>query len=230
MSGGSVSRPDRVLYVFDLDGTLVDSRADIVRSVNAALAAFGRPQLPPEVVASYVGHGARRLIRRAFGEDQPEDVIDRAYEFFIPFYRENLLVETRPYPGVEEALRTISEEGHPMAVLTNKPEALSVEMIEGLGWSRYFFRVYGGDSLEERKPHPLGLRLIMEEAGATPDRTVMVGDSAVDVQTARAAGTFACGVSYGFQPETFEAHPPDFVVDSLVELPDALARHAFAGG
>jgi len=214
----------KTLYVFDLDGTLVDSRQDIVSSVNATLRRFDYPEKPAPVIASYVGHGAPQLIRRAFGEAAPDDVVARGFEFFVEHYGAHMLDETRPYPGVEEGLAAIAGEGQPMAVLSNKPGALSVAMIDGLGWSRYFFRVYGADSLDERKPHPLGIQLLMEEAGVGPATTVMVGDSAVDVQTARNAGVTACGVSYGLQPESFASWPPDFVVDTLTALPSALSE------
>jgi len=109
-----------------------------------------------------------------------------------------------------------------MAVLTNKPVRFSIRLIEGLDLETHFFRVYGGNSFEEKKPHPLGIRLLMEESGASPAETMMVGDSAVDILTARNAGVRACGVSWGFQPETFANAAPDVVIDDMRTLAEMI--------
>jgi phosphoglycolate phosphatase len=207
----------RDLLIFDLDGTLVDSKRDLVDSVNATRIWHGLEALPDDVVASYVGNGAPMLIRRAF-PGASEDELDRLHRHFLTYYRDHMLDATVPYPGVVEALHVLHSADVPMAVLTNKPVRFSVRMIEGLGLEAYFFRVYGGNSLDAKKPDPIGIRLLIEESGADPARTVMVGDSAVDIRTARAAGVRACGVSWGIQPETFLADPPDFVIDDLGEL------------
>jgi phosphoglycolate phosphatase len=207
------------LLIFDLDGTLIDSKRDLADSVNATRAWRGLAPLANEDVASYVGNGAPVLIQRAF-PDATEPERAQALRFFLDYYREHMLDATRLYPGVREALDRLYNAGVPMAVLTNKPVRFSVKLIEGLGLEMHFFRVYGGNSLEEKKPHPLGIDLLVAEAGATRDRTTMVGDSAVDIRTARNAHVRACGVSWGFQPETFVEAPPDFVIDDMGRLAD----------
>ncbi len=210
--------PDMKLLIFDLDGTLIDSRLDLANAVNAALQRMGRAPLPNERIYSYVGDGAPTLLRRAMGPEAPQEDVHRALGHFLDCYGQHLLDNTRPYPGVDEALGRFAEAGIPMAVLTNKPERFSRELVRGLGWENRFFQVYGGDSLPEKKPHPLGIETLMREAGARPEQTLMIGDSAVDVLTARNAGVPVAAVTYGLQPETLGQYPPDILVDSLAEL------------
>lgn len=205
------------LLVFDLDGTLVDSQRDLTEAVNATRAWMGFAPLPQENVSQYVGNGAPVLVQRALPDAGEEDW-SKGLKFFLEYYREHMLDSTRLYPGVREALDQLHDAGIPLAVLTNKPVRFSLQMLEGLGLDVHFFRVYGGNSFPEKKPHPMGLDALIAEACAARDRTVMVGDSAVDVQTARSAGVQACGVRWGFQPETFAAWPPDFLIDDLREL------------
>jgi phosphoglycolate phosphatase len=205
------------LLVFDLDGTLVDSQRDLTESVNATRAWMKLGPLPAEIVARYVGNGAPVLVQRALPDASEEDR-SRALKYFLDYYREHMLDSTRLYPGVREALDQLHDCGIPLAVLTNKPIRFTLQMLEGLQLDLHFFRVYGGNSFPEKKPHPMGLEALIDEARADRDRTVMVGDSAVDVQTARNAGTRACGVRWGFQPETFVASPPDFLIDDMREL------------
>jgi phosphoglycolate phosphatase len=207
------------LLIFDLDGTLIDSKRDLADSVNATRAHMGCPPLPDERVYSYVGNGAPVLIQRAFPGATHAD-LDRALRFFLDYYREHMLDATTLYPGVREALDRLHSAEVPLAVLTNKPVRFSIRLLEGLGLDMHFFRVYGGNSFEEKKPHPLAIHLLVEESGADRARTVMVGDSAVDVRTARNAQVQACGVSWGFQPETFAEAPPDYVIDDLRQLVD----------
>jgi len=209
------------LLIFDLDGTLIDSKRDLVDSVNATRVHAALPVLPDELVASYVGNGAPVLIQRAFPGATAADH-GRYLSYFLDYYREHMLDATTLYPGVREALDRLHSADVPMAVLTNKPVRFSIRLIEGLDLESHFFRVYGGNSFEEKKPHPLGIRLLMEESGACPESTIMVGDSAVDILTARNAGVRACGVSWGFQPETFTQAPPDFVIDDMRALADRI--------
>ena len=203
--------------MFDLDGTLVDSQRDLTEAVNATRVWMGLPRLPQENVARYVGNGAPVLIQRALPDAGEEDW-SRGLKYFLDYYREHMLDSTTLYPGVREALDELHEAGVPLAVLTNKPIRFTLQMLEQLRLDLHFFRVYGGNSFPEKKPHPMGLEALIAEARVDRDRTVMVGDSAVDVQTARNAGTVACGVSWGFQPETFAASPPDFLIDDMREL------------
>jgi phosphoglycolate phosphatase len=188
-----------------------------VDSVNAMRAWMGQPSLPGEVVYSYVGDGAPMLVRRALPEASEEELAG-ALRYFLDYYREHMLDATTLYPGVREGLDRLHDAQVPMAVLTNKPVRFSVHLIEGLRLEMHFFRIYGGNSFEEKKPHPRGVEMLMAESGASRERTVMVGDSAVDVRTARNAGVQACGVTWGFQPETFAAAPPDFVVEDMEGL------------
>lgn len=203
--------------IFDLDGTLIDSKRDLVDAVNATRAWMDLPPLPLPVVSSYVGDGAPMLVRRAL-PGASEEVLGNALRFFLDHYREHMLDATTLYPRVREALDRFHDAGIPMAVLTNKPVRFSVHLVEGLRLDMHFFRIYGGNSFEEKKPHPRGIHALMAEAGAAHDRTVMVGDSATDIRTARNAEVQACGVTWGFQPETFALAPPDFTIDTMDEL------------
>lgn len=203
------------LIVFDLDGTLIDSSMDLALSVNATRAQANLPPLGMATVASYVGNGTKALIRRALGPDASDDEVWDGVSFFLRYYRENMLVHTKLYPGVREALDGWRSHGTAMAVLTNKPERFSTDLIAGLGLEGYFTRIYGGNSFETKKPDPYGLRLIMSEMGFAPEQTLMVGDSSVDVLTARNAGVACAGVTFGLRPEDFERYPPDFLVDDL---------------
>lgn len=214
------------LVIFDLDGTLVDSVDDLCNSVNAARAYMGLPPLPHDLVASYVGNGAPVLIRRAMGPEASEEQVQEALSFFLSYYREHMLDHTRPYPGVVETLEQLRGQGVKMAVLTNKPQRFSRDLCAGLGLSQYFFQIYGGNSFEQKKPDPIGIRTLMQEAGAKQAETWMVGDSATDVLTARNAGVRSVGVTYGISPQSLRETPPDFLIDSMTELPRLLAARA----
>jgi phosphoglycolate phosphatase len=207
------------LVIFDLDGTLVDSTLDLANSVNAAREHMGLPALPVETVAGYVGNGAPVLIRRAMGPEAAEHEVEQALSYFLSYYRAHMLDHTRPYPGVIEALEALEAQQVRMAVLTNKPVRFSRDLIAGLGMERFFFQVYGGNSFPEKKPHPMGIHALMEESGAGVAETWMVGDSAIDVLTARNAGVKSCGVTYGISPESLREQPPDILIDSLLDLP-----------
>lgn len=207
------------LLVFDLDGTLIDSKRDLADSVNATRAWMGYAPIPDDHVYSYVGDGAPMLVRRALPGVSEEDLA-RALRYFLDYYREHMLDATTLYPGVREALDRLHQAHVPLAILTNKPVRFSERLIERLDLSGHFFRIYGGNSFGEKKPHPMGLEKLMAESGAARDRSVMIGDSAVDVRTARNARTQACGVAWGFQPETFADAPPDYVIGEMGELAD----------
>ena len=203
------------LLIFDLDGTLIDSKLDLAHSVNATRTFMGMDPLEHELVYSYVGNGAPVLIRRALGGAATETDVERALEFFIRYYAQHCLDYTVLYPGVQAALDRLHGAGHSLAVLTNKPVKISHRILDGLGLSEHFFRVYGGNSFDRKKPDPVGIATLLAESGLEPARTYMVGDSAVDIETARNAGVRSCGVSYGFQPEAMMEASPDVVVDDL---------------
>jgi phosphoglycolate phosphatase len=209
-----------MLLIFDLDGTLIDSRLDLIHAVNATRAHAGRGPLPQEQIFSFVGNGAPILIQRAMGPGTPDDEVQNALEFFYDYYRHHALDHTVLYPGVREALDRLHETGAKLAVLTNKPVKISYRIIRGLGIAPLFFQIYGGNSFDYKKPHRIGIDTLRTEANASADDTWMVGDSYVDVQTARNAGVPSCGVTYGFQPETFREFPPDVLVDRLEDFAD----------
>jgi phosphoglycolate phosphatase len=208
--------------IFDLDGTLIDSKLDLALSVNATLAQLGRQPLPHEQIFSYVGQGAPALIARALGSDASEQDCAIGLEFFIKYYSAHKLDNTKLYPGVCEALDAL--QGMPMAVYTNKPVRVSRAIIQDLGVGTHFRVVYGGNSFERKKPDPMGVESILREFGAAPQQVMLVGDSDVDVQTARNAGTWICGVTYGFGSHHFAKYPPDLVVGNLTDLVPHLSQ------
>src|SRR5579884_2872710 len=206
------------LLIFDLDGTLIDSKLDLVHAVNATRAYLAMPPLDHELISSYVGHGAPVLIRRVLGPSASEAEVQSALEYFIAWYSDHKLDNTSLYPGVAEALGMFAEAGIQMAVLTNKPVRISHRIIEGLGVGDRFFRIYGGNSFDQKKPHPVGVEALLAEAQVTREAAAMIGDSSVDVATARNSGIAAYGVTWGFQPDTFRDAPPDACFDDMREL------------
>jgi phosphoglycolate phosphatase len=203
-------------FLFDLDGTLIDSKLDLVNSVNFMLREIQRDVLPLATVASYIGHGAPRLVADALGPTAAEADRKRGLEIFLAHYSEHNLDATRAYPGVVEGLEALQD--RPMAVLTNKPRKMSVEILEALGLLKYFRAVYGGDSFEKKKPDPAGAQAILKNFGAGSHEAAMVGDSDVDIKTARNAGMFAVAVNYGFGQHDRQIQPADLYVDSLQEI------------
>jgi phosphoglycolate phosphatase len=208
--------------VFDLDGTLIDSKLDLALAVNAAREHLGLAPLAHERIFGYVGRGAPMLIRQALGREAGEAEVARALEFFLGYYRQHLLDNTVPYPGVREALDALN--GRPMAVLSNKPAGPSKRILEGLGLEKFFRFIYGGNSFDQKKPDPAGMNTLLRDFGVAPHETMMVGDSEYDVLTARNAGTWACGVTYGLGSHQLTQHPPDLLLDNLSELPACLTE------
>ena len=210
------------LLIFDLDGTLIDSKLDLAHAVNATRAHMTMSPLEHERVYSYVGNGAPVLIRRALGDQATETEVQEALEFFLEYYRDHCLDYTTLYPGVKSALDRLRAAGKRLAVLTNKPVRMSRAIVDGLGVGGHFFQVYGGNSFDFKKPNPIGVLTLMREAGVSAGQTLMVGDSSVDIQTAVNAGILSCGVTYGFQPETLGDPPPNRMVDRMEELAEWL--------
>lgn len=211
------------LVIFDLDGTLIDSRLDLVHSVNAALRHIERPELPPDVIASYVGDGAPVLIKRALGNEAGDEaLVKKGLEFFLSYYKEHKLDHTTVYRGIKETLAAIQRSGNGvprrLAVLTNKPVNPSRAIVEALGMAPYFAQVYGGNSFPTKKPEPEGTMRLLADNGIRPENAAIVGDSHVDVRTGRNAGLYTVGVTYGFAPHTLKNEPPDVLVDTPEEL------------
>jgi phosphoglycolate phosphatase len=206
------------LLIFDLDGTLIDSRLDLAQAVNATRAHLSKGPLPNEQIYSFVGQGAPVLVKRAMGPDASEEDVRNGLEFFLDYYRHHALDHTLVYAGVMESLERMHQAGLKLSVLTNKPVRTSRRILEGLGIGALFFQVYGGNSFEHKKPHRIGVDTLRAEVNATPGETWMIGDSYVDVQTARNAGVASCGVTWGFQPESFREFPPDVLVDRMQDF------------
>ena len=214
------------LLIFDLDGTLIDSQTDLALSVNATLGYIGQPALEDEAIFSYVGQGVEALIRRALGKAIPEAEVARGLRFFLRYYWDHQLAHTTLYPGGREAVARLANgsgsKGRLLAVLTNKPENVSHDILEELDLLGYFRIVYGGNSFETKKPDPTGVYSILQETGVTPQAAMIVGDSDVDIQAGRNAGVWTFGVTYGFGNLELESNPPHLVVHSLPELADLL--------
>jgi phosphoglycolate phosphatase len=210
--------------IFDLDGTLIDSKQDLIHSVNAMLRELGRKELAEETISGYIGHGAPKLVTRALGEACTEEERQRALQFFLSYYELHKMDTTCTYPGVAETLEKLSS--MPMAVLTNKPVRISVRILDAMGLSKYFRAIYGGNSFETKKPDPLGARTILSELGVEPQETLLVGDSEVDVQTARNAGTVAAAVNYGFGVHDRGAYPADIYLERFSDLATLLDDEA----
>jgi len=206
----------RPVLIFDLDGTLVDSKKDLTASVNYIRQQFGLPVLTEEEIARFIGNGAPVLIRRALADQATEDNVQAGLQMFLSYYRAHMLNTTRLYPGVRETLDRLAD--CQLAVLTNKPVHFSCAMLDGLGIYKHFASVYGGNSFDRKKPDPVGVYKILSDTKGERDRTWMVGDSAVDILTGRNACIKTCGVTYGYVAETFKDTPPDFLIDHFSEV------------
>jgi phosphoglycolate phosphatase len=221
------------LLVFDLDGTLIDSAQDLCNSVNATLQHFGHAALKDTEIAGFIGDGALMLVRRAFVKAYDgavdEEFLQTAYLFFLEYYRAHKLDFTYAYEGVLEALAALRDlhdqprTQRTMAVLTNKPVRPARDICAALGLAPYFLQIYGGNSFASKKPNPEGLLALMAEAGAAPRETVLIGDSHVDVLTARNGGAWAIGCTFGLAPESLTTIQPDVLVDSPGDWTAALS-------
>ena len=207
--------------IFDLDGTLIDSRLDLIHSVNAMLRHFNLAELPGDVVASYVGDGAPMLVRRALGDSRDEAFFKRGLDYFLAYYREHKLDHTTVYDGIAAALGRIQAsngDGRRMAVRSNKPVLPARAIVDALGLGPFFVKVYGGNSFSTKKPDPLGVHTLLKETGHSANDSMIVGDSSIDIVTARNADILSCGVTYGFAPQSLSFAPPDVLIDHPQEL------------
>lgn len=202
---------------FDLDGTLIDSRADLAGAVNHVMRTLDLPELPPPTLYRYVGEGARVLVQRALGPAH-QDRLEEGVALFMAYYGEHLLDATCPYPGMVETLTALAERRAALSVLTNKPVGMSRAILTGLGLLPRFVDVIGGDSLPTRKPDPAGLDHLRALTGTARERTLLVGDSGIDVRTAHAGGVGFCGVAWGLSPDGLEAAAPERVIADPAEL------------
>jgi phosphoglycolate phosphatase len=211
------------LFLFDLDGTLINSRSDITNSLNFALARMNMPFLPESRIADFVGDGVQKLIERAVreitGNEAENSAVQEGIRLFKEEYEEHLLDHTCLCSNVREALDNLS--WAEFAVVTNKPEGFSRRILEGLGIGDRFSVILGGDSIQNRKPDPESLLKAMDLCKAAPSETVMVGDSAVDIQAGKAAGVTTCGILGGFRPAgELESSECDLIIHNLLELAD----------
>lgn len=222
------------LLIFDLDGTLIDSKRDLADSANHMREAMGLPRLDPVTIFSFVGDGARMLVQRLLDHSEEDAEVDRGLNIFLNYYREHMLDHTALYPGVREGLEELcflpDRTRRTLVVLTNKPVRFSRLILEGLRASHYFRFIYGGNSFQQKKPDPMGVHTIMEETGIPASNTLMVGDSDVDVLTGRNARLATCGVTYGLGADKMKETPPDVYVDALSELSALLNGHSSLTG
>jgi phosphoglycolate phosphatase len=209
------------LIVFDLDGTLADSLPDLTAAVNFTCRTLGLPEHSPQDIMKMIGGGERNLVRRFLGPDYQE-LFDQALALYIDRYSEHAGDATRLYPGVPETLAQLAEKR--LAVLSNKMEMLTRQVLEALGVARFFAAMKGGDSYPAMKPSPEPLRALIRELGAAPGRTLMVGDKPADVLTGREAGAHTVAVTYGYgELEALTAAGPELLLPELTALPHYLA-------
>ena len=221
--------PMHSAIIFDLDGTLVDTALDLTQALNAVLAQAGRAPVPLERIRDIIGGGARRMVERGFAEggaalDAGE--LDRRTAAFFDHYRAHLSDLSRPFPGVPETLETLAAEGAIMGVCTNKPADPSRRILDDLDLSRFFGAIVGSDSVAVRKPDPEHLAATIRALGAAPAQAVMIGDSDIDIATARNLGVPAIAVAYGYTSIPAAELGADAVIERFVDLPQAIAALA----
>lgn len=209
--------------VFDLDGTLVDTAPDLLSALNAVLAAEGHPTVKLADLRHLVGHGVSAMLGKAMAETADRDRLSRLIESFIVHYRSHIAAESRPFPGVPETLRELNALGARMGVLTNKPQELTDLLLPALDLADYFHAIHGAGKLEVVKPDARVFHHVIEELGGVGAGAVMIGDSATDVATARAAGVPVILLSYGYTPVPAASLGADRVTDDFTEIPRLMA-------
>ena len=208
------------LIVFDLDGTLVETREDLARSVNHALEAEGLPSHPMETVVRFVGDGALKLVQRSIGAGFSDETCQKVLAGFLEHYLGHCTDHAECYPGAIEVLPMLAPAR--LCVLTNKPIEPTLKILDKLSLSSHFESVIGGDGALGRKPNPAAILSLIKESKTTPERTLLVGDTSVDVLTARNCGCKVAGVQFGFRPGDFINYPPDYLLGSFLDLPGLL--------
>ena len=211
--------------IFDLDGTLVDSAPDLIGTLNTVFAGEGLPPVPYDIARNLVGGGARSLIERSLraeGRKLATAEVDRLVKEFIAHYASHIADRSRAFPSLESALDELGAGGFRLAVCTNKLEWLSVRLLDALGLSKRFVAICGADTFGLKKPNPDFLRQTIARAGGEPASSVMVGDSPIDIATARAAAIPVIAVEYGYTESPVSELRPDRVIGGLGELPTAV--------
>ena len=222
-------KPATAAVVWDLDGTLVDSAADIATSLNRLLVENDLEVLDEARIRNMIGEGVAVLIRRGFdahGVTPDGNRLERLVERFLAIYTEIATASTSLFPGAREALETLGAAGLRQAICTNKPEAITRQVLDGLAIAEHFDVVVGGDTVPRNKPDPLPLRTVLAGLDVTPEQALMVGDSAIDVLTAHAAGVAVAFVNFGYGPEPPGSHRPDYRIDAFADLPAVVAGRA----
>ena len=217
------------LIVFDLDGTLIDTAPDLVDTLNVVFAREGLPPVPYESARNYIGGGARAMIARgveAEGQVLPPAKLEQMFSDFLVHYAEHIADRSRPFPGLIDALDELAAGGHRFAVCTNKLERLSLLLLDALALSRRFAAICGQDTFGVQKPDPEVLRRTIHAAGGNPQQAVMIGDSATDIRTARAAGVPVIAVDFGYSEQPVAELNPDRVISHFAQLPAAIAAIA----
>jgi len=212
---------DLDLLIFDLDGTLIDSRKDIANSVNWTLREMGLEELPHDHIYQYVGHGVRALIQGAVDEAHGVDGYDKAMKIFDEYYQAHLLDYTQLYPGLLDVLEKNSDKA--LAVITNKPQRYTDPIMMGLNLTDYFDVILGREACIEMKPHPEPIFKVLSSVSVAPEKAMIIGDTEVDVEAGRRAGIKTCGVLFGFGKEDLiRAAKPDFLVETSEKLQEFL--------
>ena len=213
------------LIVYDLDGTLVDTLEDITASANSMLGALGLPAVEASSVRGYVGRGVRELVKRCLATDD-DTQLERGLRLYREHYGSHLLDRSRLYPGAREALEYFRRLGRAQAVITNKPDPYSTQILTGLGVAAYFAAIVAGDAQYPKKPDPASLQALMERHEAAAGETVFIGDSPVDVETGRRAGVLTVAVTHGLaDAQELDAAAPDETVESFAALRSLAATH-----
>ena len=219
------------LIVFDLDGTLIDTAPDLVDTLNVVFAREGFAPVPYETARTYIGSGARTMIKRgaeAEGRDLPPAKLEQMFADFLAHYGEHVADRSKPFPGLIDALDELAAAGHRFAVCTNKLERLSLLLLDALALSHRFEAICGADTFEMHKPDPEVLRRTIKAAGGDPQRAVMIGDSVTDIRTARAAGLPVIAVDFGYTERPIAEFEPDRIISHFAQLPAAIAAVAAA--
>jgi phosphoglycolate phosphatase len=215
------------LVVFDLDGTLIDTAPDLIGTLNAVFAREGLPPVPYDQARTLIGGGAKLMIARgleAEGRRASPAQLEKLFADFIDHYSAHIADQSKPFPGLEEALDQLTEDGFALAVCTNKLEGLSVKLLTALGLANRFVKICGQDTFGVQKPDPEMLRRTVAAAGGHPERSIMVGDSETDIRTAQRANVPVIAVDFGYTPQPVAEFGPDLVISHFRNLRAAISE------